>query len=334
MAVDSYIAGCLFGTAIGDALGAETEFMTMESIRRRFPPNGPLEPSGAPSRVTDDTQMMLAVGEALMHAPRPYEPETLAEQFREYFVRWYNDPENNRAPGHTCLAACELMDEGTAWSEAGSVSSKGCGANMRVMPVGLLDVDAESRAGIAQLQSVLTHAHSTALAAADLTAYTIADLRGGGQPATLLERLYDYAHSQHRVYQKTWLGDIWQRAYMMRAAEDFMAYGWGECRDILDRVDEALIVGDRDRDPCLATGAGWVAEEAFGTALLCFLLFPDDPVATVRRGAFSSGDSDSIAAIAGAFAGAHHGLDAWPADWIARIEYRERIEALADWLSN
>ncbi len=70
--------------------------------------------------------------------------------------------------------------------------------------------------------------------------------------------------------------------------------------------------GDRAADPCLITGEGWVAEEAFATGLLCFLLFPDDPVAAIRRAAVSSGDSDSIACLTGAFAGACHGLAAWP----------------------
>ncbi|MBX6768245.1 MAG: ADP-ribosylglycohydrolase family protein, partial [Actinomadura rubrobrunea] len=81
-------------------------------------------------------------------------------------------------------------------------------------------------------------------------------------------------------------------------------------------------------DPCAATGEGWVAEEALATALLCFLMFPDDPVAAIRRGAASSGDSDSIACLAGAFAGAHLGMDAWPAEWAARIEYADRLARL------
>ena len=55
--------GCLFGLAIGDALAAPTEFLTIVDILRRFPPDGPQAPIGAPARVTDDTQMALAVGE-------------------------------------------------------------------------------------------------------------------------------------------------------------------------------------------------------------------------------------------------------------------------------
>jgi ADP-ribosylglycohydrolase len=60
--------GCLFGLAFGDALGAVTEFLRVDEICDRFPPNGPQEISGNPAKVTDDTQMALAVGKALVEA--------------------------------------------------------------------------------------------------------------------------------------------------------------------------------------------------------------------------------------------------------------------------
>ena len=43
------------------------------------------------------------------------------------------------------------------------------------------------------------------------------------------------------------------------------------------------------------------------------------PVGAIQRGAVTRGDSDSIACLAGAFAGAHLGIDAWPAAWRARV---------------
>jgi ADP-ribosylglycohydrolase len=67
-------SGCLFGLACGDALGAPTEFFSVNEIRARFAPGGPLQPEGDPRRVTDDTQMALAVGEALMQTPCPNTP--------------------------------------------------------------------------------------------------------------------------------------------------------------------------------------------------------------------------------------------------------------------
>ena len=226
------------------------------------------------------------------------------------------------------MAACANLGRGLTWIESTVAGSKGCGANMRVAPVGLLrDVSPTERAAIAQFQAALTHGHPSGLAASDLTAFAVADLAAGGAPQTLPARLRAYAESQRTVYHADWLGDLWQRAYT-DGPEAFIARGWDDCLGILDRLDAALAAPDRHADPCLATGAGWVAHEAFCTGMLCFLLYPDDPVTALRRATVSSGASDSIACLAGAFAGAHHGLAAWPADWLARIEYRDRLAAL------
>jgi ADP-ribosylglycohydrolase len=55
-------------------------------------------------------------------------------------------------------------------------------------------------------------------------------------------------------------------------------------------------------------------------ALYCFLKSPDDFLATIRRGANTQGDSDSIACIAGGISGAYLGSRALPPAWIERIE--------------
>lgn len=94
---EARVSGCLFGMALGDALGAYTEFLDVPGIFRRFPPNGPQAPTGNPARVTDDTQMALAVGEVLVNVPCPYTPQNLGQELKRTLVDWYIDPENNRA---------------------------------------------------------------------------------------------------------------------------------------------------------------------------------------------------------------------------------------------
>jgi ADP-ribosylglycohydrolase len=330
----SRIAGCLFGLALGDALAAPVEFIhSAEEITRRFPPNGPTEPLGDPARVTDDTQMALAVGEALTATVQPYTAATVEGPLRRAFIDWYRSPENDRAPGMTCLRACEELERGKPWSVAAVAGSKGCGANMRVAPVGLVPIAGNeftetTRAAIAQFQAALTHGHPTALAASDLTARAIADLASGGEIASVATRLRSYAISQRTIYHTHWLGNLWQRPGVP-SPEEFIARGWDECLAILDRLDVALAADDRTTDPCHYTGEGWVAEEAFATGLLCFLLHPDDPVAALQRAAVTAGDSDSIACLTGAFAEASHGLAVWPEVWIDRIEYRDRLSSVA-----
>lgn len=291
-----------------------------------------MSPVGNPAHVTDDTQMTLAVAEALVAATRPFTAANLEAALRCAFIEWWCSPDNNRAPGMTCLEACANLSAGLPWTQATIVNSKGCGANMRVAPVGLLPsgqdgLTEETRAAIAQFQAALTHGHPTALAASDLTAKAIAELVAGVEPVELLHKLRAYAHSQRHVYHIGWLGSLWERPYI-NTPEEFISRGWDECLSILDRLDVALAVSNRVADPCEATGQGWVAEEAFATGLLCFLLYPDDPVAAIRRAALTSGDSDSIACLTGAFAGAYLGIAAWPEDWVSRIEYSSKLLAL------
>jgi ADP-ribosylglycohydrolase len=323
-------SGALTGLALGDALGYPTEFKDVPSILAAFGPWREMELPD-PAYVTDDTQMTLALGRGLRTAMDRglLGPRRMERPVREEFVDWYQSPENNRAPGRTCLVACEkLKREDRRWQQASQVGSKGCGANMRVTPLGLVPgLSDEQRAGAAQLQAALTHGHPTALAASDLTAHAVRLLAQGTEPTGLVGLLRSYAYENRTRYHERWLGDLWTRAQDPTPTH-FISRGWDECLEILDRLQQALRSPSPETDPCLATGAGWIAEEALATGLLCFLLFVDEPLTALRRAACTSGDSDSIACLAGAFAGAHLGADVWPTEWADRIEYRGDLAAL------
>ncbi|MEV2239895.1 ADP-ribosylglycohydrolase family protein [Micromonospora sp. NPDC049891] len=321
-------AGSLFGLAYGDALGRPTEFLTVAEIDRRFGPTGPRELVGDPALVTDDTQMALAVGWALHDAPT-YTAEAVEPLLRRRFLDWAASPDNNRAPGMTCLRACAELSRGLPWQQATEAGSKGCGANMRVTPVGLLDVDLDTLAGLAQLQAGLTHGHPTGLAASELTAYAVRLLADDGAAlAELPGLLTARVHEQRTVYRADWLGELWRRSDAA-TAEEFIALGWDECQRALVRLDAALAAPDDGGDPCRFTGEGWIAEEALTAALYCAIRHADSPVDALARGARTAGDSDSIAALAGAFVGAAHGMPGWPTGWAGRIEYADQLAALA-----
>ncbi|MEU2251068.1 ADP-ribosylglycohydrolase family protein [Streptomyces sp. NPDC019224] len=320
----------LTGLALGDALGFPTEFDDVPSILAQCGPWREME-LPAPAFVTDDTQMTLALGRGIRTAMDggPLAPERMAGPVRAEFVAWYHSPDNNRAPGRTCLEACELLDGDRVWQEASRTGSKGCGANMRVAPVGLVPgLSDEQRAGAAQLQSALTHGHPTALAASDLMARAVYLLAQGAEPLGLIGRLRSYAYENRDRYLTRWLGDLWRHTHDA-SPEAFISRGWDECLAALETVQDALRTPSPETDPCERTGDGWIAEEALATALHCFLLFPDEPVTALRRAACTRGDSDSIACLTGALAGAHLGAAAWPAAWSERIEYRSDLLSLA-----
>ena len=337
------IRGSLFGLAYGDALAARAEFLSVDEILARWP-GGPRELEGDPALITDDTQMALAVGDALVavfgepaDAGRASVSEVQAA-LAAAFSAWFESSDNTRSPGLTCLAAAARLSQGFGWRECTIIHSKGCGANMRVTPVGLLgagwrrttsDGAVADLATLAQMQAAMTHGHPTALAASELTALAVAWLVEGRGTSGLVEMLRARCDSERLTYHEGWLGSLWEAQHGVDSGAQFIARGWSECGLALDRLEAALAAGDRDTDPCEQTGGAWVADQLLSTSLLCFLLFPDDPVAALNRAAVSRGDSDSIAAVAGAYLGAHLGFDAWPSGWHAVIEAREQLEALA-----
>ncbi|WP_299537538.1 ADP-ribosylglycohydrolase family protein [uncultured Streptomyces sp.] len=321
--------GALTGLALGDALGFPTEFNDVPGILTKCGPWREME-LPRPAVVSDDTQMTLALGRGIRTAMDSglLTPLRLVRPVREEFVDWYHSPDNNRAPGRTCLVACRLLDSERPWQEASQTGSKGCGANMRVAPVGLVPgLSEEQRAGAAQLQAALTHGHPTALAASDLMARAVFLLAQGAEPLGLVGQLRSYAYENRGRYHARWLGDLWRHTHDA-SAEAFITRGWDECLDALTRLQDALRRPSPETDPCETTGDGWIAEEALATALQCFLLFPDEPVTALRRAACTRGDSDSLACLTGALSGAHLGAGVWPKEWSERIEYRSDLLSL------
>ncbi|NJO01210.1 MAG: ADP-ribosylglycohydrolase family protein [Bacteroidia bacterium] len=334
--MEDNIIACLLGSALGDGFGWPTEFMQLEAIKKRWGNDGLTEPLGEIIRVTDDTQMALAVARAFMIAwqNEAINPVRLEDELIKEFITWLNDPENNRAPGMTCLRACTNLEKGQPWLEATVRSSKGCGANMRVIPVALMKykrpgISDELVAQWAQFQAAITHANPTALAATELTAVTVIRILEGTSPDDLVSVLLDHCQTQQGRYHEDWLDSVWERPDI-NTPQEFINLGWQECRAVLEKVQAAVKKGDKITDPCLYTGDGWTAEEALATALLCFLYFPDDSVATLRRAVNTRGDSDSIACLAGGFAGARNGLASFPQDWLRRLEYQNELNQFLD----
>ncbi len=63
--------GCLLGGAVGDALGAPVEFMTLKNIRAQFGPQGIRDFApvyGRLGAITDDTQMTLFTAEGMIRS--------------------------------------------------------------------------------------------------------------------------------------------------------------------------------------------------------------------------------------------------------------------------
>lgn len=296
------ILGMLFGIALGDALGWPAEPLTLEQIRARFGPQGIVE-LPEPALFTDDTQMTLAVAEALIDAG-DQDLEGLMNAVSGRFVEWLQNPESYRAPGASCLYGAGQLHRGVPWREAGKPGSKGCGAAMRVAPIGYLyQHDLPRLREVAAASALTTHRHPAAEVGAVAGAYLVKLALDQSPPTDFVQLL-----------KKEIQGSV------------------PDVDQALGRLDQAMQMPD----PTLALvhiGGGWVAEEAVLGALFCFLQHPRDYVAAVRLAANTSGDSDSLAALTGGISGAYLGIGALPPAWVDRIEKGAYLKDVAQRLA-
>jgi ADP-ribosylglycohydrolase len=335
------VRGCLLGGAVGDALGYPVEFASLDRIRATHGARGVtgFVPGayGAIGLISDDTQMTLFTVEALIQAHARQREKGIGGAWplllRQAYERWLETqskpgpeqpaPERpgapagglvteawlyaRRAPGNACLSGVAQMYapdpalplDGTP----GEVNpdSKGCGTVMRSAPFGLV-APAEEAFAMAARGAQITHGHPTGYYAAGALAAIVAHLVAGEslEGAVLRTLRLLEGHPGHT-----------ETTAALRAALDLAADGTPTAEKV-----ESL-------------GAGWVAEEALAIGVYCALAEPAAERA-LPLAVNHSGDSDSTGSICGNLIGASYGDTGLPHAWVARVEGRERIAALAD----
>jgi ADP-ribosyl-[dinitrogen reductase] hydrolase len=187
--------GSLIGLAVGDALGAPFEFRPAGLYRSTFP-NPVLEGRGemigggafdwAPGEFTDDTQMALALSEALIAADGECEPKRIWDHFKAWSLGATDIGNGTRA----VLALPNFM---TAAREVHEETQKtaGNGSVMRVAPIALAGIQHDSSwvRRAASAQSKLTHYDGWASNCALVTADIIYRLITGVDLAVVLDRV-------------------------------------------------------------------------------------------------------------------------------------------------
>lgn len=149
--------GAYLGLAVGDALGATVEFMTATEIRAIHGVHRELTGGGwlrlRPGQVTDDTQMALAVGRALISSGR-WELRAAAEALAAWMRSRPVDI------GHTCRRGIRrYLLEGSLEAPPAE-DSAGNGAAVRSLPLTLACLHApEAFTHHALEQARLTHHH-------------------------------------------------------------------------------------------------------------------------------------------------------------------------------
>ncbi|HEX7523134.1 MAG TPA: ADP-ribosyl-[dinitrogen reductase] hydrolase [Candidatus Deferrimicrobium sp.] len=147
----------LLGGAVGDALGATTEFMTPAQIRDRFGVHREIVGGGwlklPPGQVTDDTEMTLCVARGIAE-PGRWDLTEIADRF----ARWLSGGPVD--VGATCRRGIEEYMEKERLEAPPDEQGAGNGAAMRVAPVALYTLgDEELLSRLAVEQAHITHHH-------------------------------------------------------------------------------------------------------------------------------------------------------------------------------
>lgn len=155
--VISRAQAAFLGLAIGDALGATTEFMTPGEIRAQYKQHRKIIGGGwlglKPGQVTDDTDMSLCIARALL-ASGCWDLKAIAQQFAAWMKG--NPPD----VGATCRRGIrDFMLKGQLQTPLNEWDA-GNGAVMRMAPVALFTLgDQALLSRCAQQQAHLTHNH-------------------------------------------------------------------------------------------------------------------------------------------------------------------------------
>ena len=327
--VDS-IRGCLMAGAAGDALGYEVEFMSRGAILSRFGENGITKfalDSNGKALISDDTQMTLFTANGmLMGLTRGYmrgiggRPEkyvdvayldwyyTQTGKKREMLIddwhpTWLRDlPEmaQLRAPGNTCLRACESLFMG----EKVQNNSKGCGGIMRVAPMALLNAGYASRNGdgysIKELAEAggeiaeVTHKHPLGFLPASLLTvllYKIVPM----SPKQVREEIdgivADTVNILDRIYKGKYESD---KRYL---------------KELTNKAVQLAHTDIADADAIRQLGEGWVAEETWAIALYSAIRHIDSVEDAIIASVNHDGDSDSTGSVCGNIMGAIYGYE-------------------------
>jgi poly(ADP-ribose) glycohydrolase ARH3 len=294
----SKFLGCLVGTAIGDALGARREGRGMSRSEDIVSLAQKLEQL----IYTDDTHMTIGIAESLIES-KGFDGEHMAQTFIKNY-----EAEPWRGYGSGPPRIFGMIKSGEAWYSAANRlyrgGSFGNGSAMRVAPVGLLySRNLEKLRKIAYQSSSITHSHELGKEGAALQACAVA--------------LALNTPSDEDIDKEAFLFKL-QNFIQNQLYKEKVA----QIRELLGEQDKAKVVA--------VLGNGIEAPRSVPTAIYCFLRQPQSYEDAVIYAISLGGDTDTIAAMAGAISGAYLGIEAIPSEWRAKLEKREYIDALAE----
>jgi len=307
--------GALHGLAVGDALGMPTESTPRAEIVERYgvlvdrfypgPPGHALAAELPAGSVTDDTEQAALLGWLMVDSEGRVDPRELGRRL----VAWEESMRERGSAGllgPSTKRALAALAAGAEPAEAGRSGTTN-GAAMRIAPVGIAVPVGEALIERVVEASLVTHGTGVALAGAAAVAAAVS---AGIDGATVRETFDVAADAAERASERG---------------------RWVAAADVAARIRWAtkLVRGEREPVETIGTlvGTGLATQESVPAAFAVLALAGDDPWLACKLGASVGGDCDTIAAMAGAVAGACCGVDALPVR--ANVEHLD-LDGLAD----
>ena len=311
---ESRIRGALIGTACGDAFGMPNSFLSVPPWRTTMDPgpaNSPYHAGYPAGRITDDTEQALSLTDALEDG---FTIANVAKRLNDWFIGVGG--ENSLAVGPSTKRALMAYAAGSPVEEIGRFGVTN-GAAMRISPIGvygaIAQLSLDDLAKVATIACYPTHATSPAISGALALAAAISAAIQGA---------------------------TWEQ--VMQASVDGARVGlkcgnWVYSADVATRIEHArmLVAGARSKSELVhiisdLVGAGEPTTESVPAALAIADYAKGDPHLAIEISGNLRGDTDTIAAMAGAVCGAYRGEEAIPQDWRDLVAKVNGLD-VADW---
>ena len=301
--------GCLLGLAIGDALGAPVEFLSLEKIKEKYGEKGiqrfDVWDGFKAGSYTDDTQLSLATAKGCIHAHftlmRGGESRSQEFMYKSYqeWLEGLKDPFLVRHPGYTCMTVLQAGERGSIENPIND--STEVSGLLRTASVGLsFPPGMAFREGADY--AALTHGHPSAYFAAGFLSEIIAQIIEGKS----LQDSVELSIEQLTAFDKH--------------------------RDLLlclERALELFINQTPVEESIPQLGEGVTAAEVLAIGVFCSLKhvfdFPEGVLSAVNH----SGTSTSSGLVTGAILGTLIGYEAIPEAWCTDLENAKDIIEVA-----
>lgn len=289
MTLQSRILGCLLGTAVGDAAGLRREGLTPRRATRLYGEAVSPDLLFGKGLCSDDTEHTVILARALALAAGDSDrfERILAGQLKRWLLAV------PAGVGFATLRACLKLLVGVGPRRSG-VYSAGNGPAMRSALLGVCAKSNEECRDLVCRSTRLTHVDPKAEQGALVVARAagLSNLGCGSTPIEFLRIEAERLHGQE-------LGERLSAAHRSLSdgqspAEFAQAQGWSR-------------------------GVSGYVNETVPAALYCWAATPQDFRRCVTRAVLLGGDTDSVAAITGAIAGANLGDASIPSEWISQL---------------